>query len=101
MTWGTGMGANITVQNIIWPNYFGRRNVGTIRGIVFPISVIASASSAPLFATLLDTMPQERYVWIVTLAGFCAAALLILAAKRPHLPTAVLVEASSLEAAGA
>jgi MFS transporter, OFA family, oxalate/formate antiporter len=101
MTWGTGMGANITVQNIIWPNYFGRRNVGTIRGIVFPISVIASAASAPLFATLLDTVPEQRYVWIVTLAGFWAAALLILAAKRPRLPTAVTLEATSLEAAGA
>ncbi len=100
MTWGIGMGANITVQNIIWPNYFGRQFVGTIRGIVFPISVIAAAASAPLFATLLDAFDEDRYVWIVTLAGFWAAALLLLSAKRPQLPAAAS-EVAAQEAAGA
>jgi sugar phosphate permease len=98
LTWGTGMGANITVQNVIWPNYFGRQFVGTIRGIVFPISVIAAAASAPLFATLLDAFHEDRYVWIVSLAGFWSAALLLLAAKRPRLHAAE--PETSLEAAG-
>lgn len=100
MTWGIGMGANITVQNIIWPNYFGRQFVGTIRGIVFPVSVIASAASAPLFATLLDAFSEDRYVWIVTLGGFWAAGLLLLSAKRPRLPQTASVGATE-EAAGA
>jgi sugar phosphate permease len=99
MTWGLGMGANITMVNIIWPNYFGRRYVGTIRGIVFPVSIIASAASAPLFAALLDAFSEDRYVWIVTLTGFWAAALLILSAKRPRLKVAA--EVAAQEAAGA
>jgi sugar phosphate permease len=99
MTWGTGMGANITVQNIIWPNYFGRQFVGTIRGIVFPISVVASAASAPLFATLLDAFSEDRYVWIVTLAGFWTSALLLLSARRPRLPASD-IEMATPEAAG-
>jgi MFS family permease len=100
MTWSIGMGANITVQNIIWPNYFGRQFVGTIRGIVFPVSAIAAAASAPLFATLLDAFDEDRYVWIVTLGGFWAAALLLLSAKRPLLPV-VASDAAAQEAAGA
>ncbi len=99
MIWGIGMGANVTVQNIIWPNYFGRQFVGTIRGIVFPISVIASAASAPLFAALLDAFSEDRFVWIVTLAGFWVSALLLLVAKRPRLRADALAEEQ--DAAGA
>ncbi len=99
MTWGIGMGAHVTVQNIIWPNYFGRQFVGTIRGIVFPISVVAAAASAPLFATLLDTFSEDRYVWIVTLVGFWSSALLLLSAKRPRLPT-LAAEVEESDAAG-
>ena len=44
--------------------------------------------------------PDERYVWILPLAAFWTSAVLILTAKRPHLPTAARPEAASLEAAG-
>ena len=98
VTWGIGMGANLTVQNIIWPNYFGRQFVGTIRGIVFPISVVASAASAPLFATLLEAFSEDRFVWVVTLAAFWVSALLLLSAKRPRLRTTTALETP--EAAG-
>jgi len=100
ITWGIGMGANITVNNIIWPNYYGRRFLGTIRGVVFPITVGASALSAPLFAALLDRASDERHVWILPLAAFWTSAVLILTAKRPHLPTAAKTDGASLEAAG-
>jgi MFS family permease len=85
VTWGIGMGANITVNNVIWPDYFGRRFLGTIRGVVFPISVATSAISVPLYAGLLDVSPDPRYVWAVTLVAFVLAAVLLLIAKRPRL----------------
>jgi sugar phosphate permease len=84
LTWGIGMGANITVNNVIWPEYFGRRFLGTIRGVVFPVSVATSAISVPLFALLLD-VTRPGYVWFVTLLAFAAAGLLIFGAKKPAL----------------
>jgi len=84
--WGTGMGAHLTFNNIVWPNYYGRRFLGTIRGIVFPVIVGASALSAPIFATLLEAAGDERHVWIVTMAAFWIAALLMGSTKRPRLP---------------
>ena len=84
--WGTGMGAHLTFNNIVWPNYFGRRFVGSIRGLVFPIIIGASAVSAPLFAALLDAAGDERQVWIVTMAAFLIAGVLMGSAKRPRLP---------------
>jgi sugar phosphate permease len=100
IVWGIGMGANITVNNIIWPNYYGRRFLGTIRGVVFPITVGASALSAPLFATLLDSTADDRYVWLLSLAAFWIAGLLVLAAKRPRMGTTPSAEARTLQAPG-
>jgi MFS family permease len=85
VTWGVGMGFNITVANIVWPNYFGRRYLGTIRGMIFPVAVGASAASAPIFAVLLDSTGNAGWVWLVTVAGFLIYALLLLASKPPHL----------------
>jgi MFS family permease len=100
ITWGVGMGANITVNNIIWPNYYGRRFLGTIRGVVFPITVGAAAMSAPLFAALLDRASDERIVWVLPLVAFWTSAFLILVAKRPQLPASSKPGAAHLEAAG-
>ena len=86
ITWGIGMGFNITVTNIVWPNYFGRRYLGTIRGMIFPVAVGASAVSAPLFAVLLDSTNDAGWVWLVSLAGFVVYAFLLIASKPPRLP---------------
>ena len=85
VAWGLAIGAYITTNNIIWPNYYGTRFLGTIRGIVFPVSVATAAVSAPLYALLLDMAPNERYVWGVTSAAFVMAGLLLLIARPPKL----------------
>lgn len=86
VTWGIGMGFNITVSNIVWPNYFGRRYLGTIRGLIFPVSVGASAVSAPIFAVLLDASGNASWVWWVSIAGFIIYAALLAVSKPPKLP---------------
>ncbi len=85
MTWGVGMGFNITVSNIIWPNYFGRRYLGTIRGLIFPVAIGASAASAPIFAVLLDSTDNAHWVWGVTIGGFLLYAGLLLLSRPPRL----------------
>jgi sugar phosphate permease len=85
VTWGIGMGFNITVSNIIWPNYFGRRHLGTIRGLIFPVAIGASAASAPLFAVMLDATENAAWVWWVTVAGFMLSTLLLLVSRQPRL----------------
>jgi MFS family permease len=88
--WGLGMGFNLTVANIVWPNYFGRRYLGTIRGMIFPVAVGASAVSAPLFAVLLDSSGDAGWVWLVTFAGFVVYALLMIVSRPPRLPAGEL-----------
>ena len=95
ITWGLTIGAYITVNNIIWPNYYGTRFLGTIRGIVFPVSVATAAISAPFYAALLDLAPDERYVWGVTSVAFLLAGLLLLIAKPPRLRVPDLTPAAA------
>ena len=84
--WGVAMGANITVNNIIWPNYYGRRFLGTIRGVVFPVSVGTAAVSAPIFGALLASSLDVRYVWSLSLIAFLGSGVLMLLAKPPKRP---------------
>ena len=95
IAWGLAIGAYITVNNIIWPNYYGTRFLGTIRGIVFPVSVATAAVSAPFYALLLDVAPDERYVWGVTSAAFVMAGLLLLVARPPKLEVVDLTPAAA------
>lgn len=83
--WGAAQGANITVNNIIWPNYFGRLHLGSIRGLMFPVAIGAAAISAPVFALLIDILPATRYVWGVTFGAYVISGFLILSCRPPRL----------------
>ena len=82
--WGIGQGANNTVANTIWPEYFGRRFLGSIRGVIFPVSIGTAAMSAPLFAVLLAQLAEPRLAWVVTLAGFAASGVLYFVSRAPE-----------------
>lgn len=90
-SWGLFMGANITVNNVIWPEYFGRRFLGTIRGMMFPVMVGSAALSTPMFAVLLDVSPREQLVWLVPLVAFVVSGVLIYAARRPSRPVIEII----------
>ncbi|WP_366924602.1 MFS transporter [Metallumcola ferriviriculae] len=55
VTWGIAGGFEKITLNIIWPNYFGRQHLGSIRGIAMMITVISSAMGPLPFAVAYDT----------------------------------------------
>ncbi len=81
--WGIGQGANNTVANVVWPSYFGRKYLGSIRGIIFPVAIGTAAISAPLFAVMLAVVAEPRLVWIVPFVGFLVSGLLFFVTKAP------------------
>lgn len=86
--WGTGAGAFIAVNNLLWPSFYGRRFLGSIRGVVLTFTIAAGGLSAPVYGYLLDAGVAPRAVWLTSLALFVAAALLFLASKAPRLQPA-------------
>lgn len=83
IAWGCAAGAYITVNNLVWPNYFGRKYLGSIRGVVFPVVVAANAFSAPLYGFLLDKVMPPAALWTISAALFTAGGLLLLTARPP------------------
>ena len=83
VTWGMAAGGNITLNNIIWPNYFGRLHLGAIRGVVLPASIAASGLGPPLFGFLFDAGMEPWQVWSISLASFAIAGLAVLVSRPP------------------
>ena len=97
--WGIAAGGWITLNSLIWPNYFGRLHLGAIRGIVFPVSIAASSAGAPLFGYLLDSGIEPPHLWLLGLIGFALSAVFVLLARPPHAPDAPSATAAAPAAA--
>lgn len=85
--WGAAAGGFITLNNLVWPNYFGVQSVGALRGVTLPVSIAASGVGAPLYGYLLDSF-APGYVWTVSLSAFALGAVLVLFARPPRRPKA-------------
>jgi MFS family permease len=55
VVYGVALGGDMVLRELIWANYFGRTFLGTIRGVIMPINLIAMAGG-PLFAAWLRDM---------------------------------------------
>ncbi|GMU41210.1 MAG: hypothetical protein AMXMBFR23_20760 [Chloroflexota bacterium] len=84
--WGAAAGGFITLNNLVWPNYFGREFLGAIRGVVLPVSIAASGIGAPLFGYILDAGVEPRRLWFAATVTFALAAVLVLLARPPRRP---------------
>ena len=80
---GAGMGLGMNTNTVIWPNYFGRRNLGSIRGMAMT-STMAFAALGPLpFSVLYDLSDSYDLALLVFLALPAACATLALLSPRP------------------
>ncbi|MFA7250173.1 MAG: MFS transporter [Dehalococcoidia bacterium] len=86
VTWGVAAGGYIALNNLVWPNYFGRLHLGAIRGVVLPASIAASGLGAPLFGYLLDSGMAPARVWLISAIAFALAAVAVLFARPPRYP---------------
>ncbi len=80
---GIMMGLISVISGVIWPAYYGRRHLGSIRGMVMMISVIASAFGPMPFGICYDVFGGYRQILVVSIVivglGIVAAVL----AKKP------------------
>lgn len=83
VTNGFFRGAYPTLVPLTWANYFGRGFLGTIRGVVAPFSLVASAGG-PLFAGYLYDRTQSYSVAFgIFVATFLLATVFMFLAKPP------------------
>ena len=80
---GLGIGGMMFLQNFIWADYFGRQNVGSIRGFVNPINLAVGGLGAPAAGYVRDIMGTYDPAWWAGVALMAFAAVLVVSTPAP------------------
>jgi MFS family permease len=83
---GSGIGAVMYLQNIIWAEFFGRVHIGAIRGFTMPISLFLGAAGAPAAGYVKDVTGSYDLVWWGSTVVMLLGGLTILFARPPIPP---------------
>ena len=88
-TMGVSAGLSMTTNNVIWPNYYGRRNLGAIRGVTTTCMIGFAALGPFPFGLLFDL--TDSYTWPILgfLALPVACGVAALRALPPTKPTGI------------
>ena len=81
---GLGIGGMIFLQSFVWADYFGRENVGSIRGAVTPINRTVGGIGPPLAGYVHDWTGSYDSVWWGGVCLMFLAALLVLSTTAPQ-----------------
>ncbi|MDP6451715.1 MAG: MFS transporter [SAR202 cluster bacterium] len=87
---GFAQGVIMTTTNVIWPNYFGRTHIGSIRGVV-STAMVASSAMGPLPVSFLFALNNDYNTPILAFLGLpIATAVVSLLAVPPRKSTAAV-----------
>ena len=84
---GLGIGGMMFLNNFIWADYFGRENVGAIRGIVNPINLVVGGLGAPVAGYIYDLTGTYEVAWWVGVALMTFGAVLTVMTGPPRVRT--------------
>ena len=80
---GVGIGGMMFLNNYIWADYFGRGNVGGIRGLANPINLVIGGIGAPAAGYVRDITGSYDPAWWVGVGLMSGAALLMVITRAP------------------
>ncbi len=85
---GLGIGGMMFLQNFLWADYFGRANLGSIRGLVTPIMLVIGGIGAPLAGYVRDIMGTYDPIWWVGVGLMLFGAIVVAMTPAPKKPSA-------------
>ncbi len=80
---GLGIGGLMFIHSFIWADYFGRKNLGQIRGKVTPFILIFGGIGAPIAGYVRDFTGSYVSVWFVGMFMMFFTAVLFFTCKKP------------------
>lgn len=83
--YGLTRGAQSFISALIWPDYFGREHIGSIRGTVTSMGIVASAGGPLLAGLLFDITTSYQIAFQVFIFFFFIGSIFIFLAKKPNL----------------
>ncbi|WP_281659371.1 MFS transporter [Halobacillus sp. Cin3] len=81
--WGVVNGFERIVLNIVWPNYFGRAHLGSIKGLAQTVMVIGSALGPLPFGIFYDWLGGYQEIIVLTVLFPVTATVLALLSPQP------------------
>ena len=84
--YGFGAGASVVFQNIIWADYYGRKHLGAIRGMIAPITALGGGFSPFIAGWMFDTTGSYDSILVIMGGVALVAAVLIFLAQPPRAP---------------
>ena len=85
---GLTIGFSSNINTVIWANYFGRRRLGSIRGVA-SMCMVATAALGPLpFGYLFDTTGSYSLAILISLSLPIICSIAAFLAKPPHIDNA-------------
>ncbi|WP_240468677.1 MFS transporter [Gracilibacillus sp. YIM 98692] len=81
--WGLTNGINRIATSVIWPDYFGRKYIGSINGVGTTVMVVASAFGPLPFGVGYDFFESYTPVLLISLSFPIIGVVAALLAKKP------------------
>lgn len=85
LVYGAGGAGYGPLSSLMWANYFGRRSLGSIRGVFLPITQLISAFSPVFAGAIFDSKGNYDLAFIIFALCFIFAIGAIYLAPRPEL----------------
>lgn len=83
--WGFVHGFERIVLNIVWPNYFGREHLGSIKGLAQTVMVIGSAFGPLPFGLFYDWFGgYQEILWVMIIFPLIAAIFALFSPKPDY-----------------
>ena len=80
---GAGIGGNIPIQDMFWAEYFGRRYLGAVRAIGFPVAMGINALTPILVALSYDVIGSYNAAFYACAGLWAGSAILCLMLRLP------------------
>ena len=80
---GAGVGSGMLLQAQMWPTYFGRANIGTIRGAALPLTLAFSGVGSASTGLIFDATGSYSPAWWAAIAMLVVGAMLLVITPKP------------------
>ena len=83
---GAGVGTGMLLQAHMWPGYFGRANIGSIRGAALPLTLMFSGVGSAATGFIFDASNSYAPAWWTAVVLLLIGAVLLINTPKPKTP---------------
>jgi MFS transporter, OFA family, oxalate/formate antiporter len=81
---GVGMAGYLLLSEVVWADFFGRRHLGSIRGVTMMFQLAGNASGSLIAAFIFDVTGNYDGAFKMILALYAISFMVLVVARRPR-----------------